>query len=355
VGVSAAASVRLAAPPISFPPSALPVLPARRAPLRALLLCLALVGAALAFAGAVTPDRATSTITPPAPLAWRNPVIATDFPDPSIVRDGTTYWATSTSSATAPGFPLMRSTDLIHWAPVGQIFTQLPGWAADSFWAPEIFIDGDGVRVYYSARRRGGRLCVAVASAPVVTGPYTDHGPLVCQPAGSIDPTRTRDARGRLFLVWKEDGNAVGHGSTIWRQQMTPDGLRLIGRPRALLTSRDRWEGTVVEAPSIVVHGGWTYLFYSGNSYAWPGCRYALGVARARSIIGPFRRAPDNPILRSTGAWRCPGHAGFTGDDAGHTFLMYHAYTPARPGERDALLARVRWGRDGWPAVVTRG
>jgi beta-xylosidase len=198
-------------------------------------------------------------------------------------------------------------------------------------------------------------MCVAVATAGAVAGPYTDRGPLVCQRAGSLDPTRTRLADGRLYLIWKEDGNAVGRPSVIWRQRLTADGLRLTGPRRAMLRSQDRWEGQVVEAPELVRHGGWTYLFYSGNSYAWPSCRYALGVARARSISGPFRRAPHNPILQSAGAWRCPGHAGFTGDDAGHTFLMYHAYTPARPGERDALLARVRWGRDGWPAIVTPG
>lgn len=315
------------------------------------LLALAII-VVVALQSGVADAPAQPPVVLNAPAAWTNPVIGQDFPDPSVVRDGDRYWATSTSSASAPGFPLMTSTDLVHWTPAGTIFQQLPRWAADSFWAPEIFIDAGGVRVYYSARKRGGRLCVAVATAPAVSGPYTDRGPLVCQPAGSIDPTRTRDRYGRLFLVWKEDGNAIGRRSVIWRQRLTPDGLRLVGRPIAMLRSQARWEGRVVEAPEIVVHGGWTYLFYSGNNYGMPTCRYALGVARAKTLQGPFRRDPRNPILGSDNDWRCPGHASFTTDDANVTLAMYHAYPAANPTARDGLLSPVRWGADGWPTIT---
>jgi beta-xylosidase len=324
-----------------------------RFPLRlpALLLLVVLM---LGVKAARAQDAAAPVLTKPAPLVWSNPVIASDFPDPSVVRDGETYWATSTSSAAAPGFPLMRSTDLVHWTAAGTIFTKLPAWASNSFWAPEIFVDASGVRVYYSARKRGGRLCVAVATAKRVAGPYTDRGPLVCQRAGSIDPTTTRDRYGRRFLVWKEDGNAIGRPSVIWRQRLTPDGLRLVGRPLALLRNQDPWEGGVVEAPSIVVRGGWTYLFYSGNAYGPPKCRYALGVARARSLRGPWQRAPLNPILGSSRDWRCPGHASFVTDDDGRDFVVYHAYRGTDPplGQRYGLLDRLRWGSDGWPTVA---
>jgi beta-xylosidase len=299
-------------------------------------------------------DAAAPVPVRPAPLSWRNPVIETDFPDPAVVRIGDTYWATSTSSASAPGFPLMRSTDLVHWQPAGTIFARLPAWASDSLWAPEIFADAAGVRVYYTARRRGGPLCVAVATAPRVTGPYTDRGPLVCQPNGSIDPTFTRDAYGRPVLIWKEDGNARGRPSQIWRQRLTPDALRLVGRPSVLLRNTERWEGGVVEAPEIVVRDGWTYLFYSGNTYGPPRCRYALGVARARSLRGPWTRAPANPILRSDASWRCPGHASFVSDDDGREFVVYHAYRSSEPalGARYALLDRVTWDdADGWPRI----
>ena len=139
---------------------------------------------------------------------WSNPIFPGDHPDPTIVRVGRTYWTTSTSGDWAPAFPLYRSTDLHHWTAVGSIFPQTPAWAGGSFWAPELVVDGDRVLVYYVARRRGGPLCVAAATADQPTGPYIDHGPIVCEQDGSIDPAFARDEQGRPFLIWKEDGNS---------------------------------------------------------------------------------------------------------------------------------------------------
>lgn len=314
--------------------------------LLAVVLTLGVRAAAAQDADAPVPTRVPA-------LAWRNPVIEADFPDPAVVRVGETYWATSTASPAEPGFPLMSSTDLVHWSPAGTIFPRLPAWAGDSLWAPEIFADSAGVRVYYTARRRRGPLCVAVATAPRVSGPYTDRGPLVCQPDGSIDPTFMRDGYGRPFLIWKEDGNARGRPSQIWRQRLTPDGLRVVGRPSVLLRNTDAWEGGVVEAPEIVVRDGWIYLFYSGNAYGPPRCQYAVGVARARALRGPWTRAPGNPILSSAAAWRCPGHASFIADDDGRQFVVYHAYRSTEPGlgARYALLDAVTWDDDGWPRI----
>jgi beta-xylosidase len=323
----------------------------RRPPsLPRLLVALLVVLGALGAAGA---DADTAVAPAPSPLSWQNPVVASDFPDPSAVRVDGVYWATSTSTASAPGFPLLRSTDLLSWEVVGTIFTRPPRWAKDSLWAPEIVVDETGTRVYYTARKRRGPLCVAVASAPTPAGPYTDHGPIVCQPAGSIDPAVVRDTAGRPYLVWKEDGNAVRRPSRIWIKRLRKTGLGLIGPRRELLRNSARWEGSVVEAPEIVAHDGWLYLFYSGNVYGPPPvCAYALGVARSRSIFGPWQRNPANPILRSNQAWRCPGHASPVSDENGRLFVLYHAYRAAGGSvARVGLLDAVTWTDDGWPTV----
>jgi beta-xylosidase len=315
------------------------------------LLGLLICAGALSAGAAHAEDAAAPA---PVPLTWSNPVVAEDFPDPSAARVDGVYWATATSTAAAPGFPLMRSTDLLHWERAGSIFVRRPSWATDSLWAPELVVDESGVRVYYTARRRGGRLCVAVATAPAPAGPYTDRGPILCQRVGSIDPTFTRDAAGRPYLVWKEDGNAVGRPSRIWAKRLRRTGLGLIGPRTELLRNADRWEGSVVEAPEIVAHDGWLYLFYSGNTYGpAPACSYALGVARARSLTGPWQRSPANPILRSNAQWRCPGHASPVTDESGRLFLLYHAYRAAGGAlaPREAMLDVVDWGADGWPSV----
>lgn len=301
--------------------------------------------------------RAGDAFVPaPTALSWRNPVLPEDFPDPSATRVDGVYWATATSSQRAPGFPLMRSIDLVHWEPAGTIFPHIPAWADGELWAPELVVNQDGTLVYFTAHRRGGGLCVGVASAPGPAGPYTDHGPLVCQRAGSIDPTVARDADGRPYLLWKEDGNAVGEPSRIWIKRLRRNGIGVIGPRRELLHNQERWEGAVVEAPEVVAHDGWLYLFYSGNTYGpAPHCAYALGVARSRTLFGPWQRAPTNPILRSNSAWRCPGHASPVSDSMGRTFLLYHAYragdASAAAAPRQALLDRVTWSPDGWPLV----
>jgi xylan 1,4-beta-xylosidase len=310
-----------------------------------------LVLAGLGVAGA----RADVAMAPlMARLYWQNPVVPSDFADPSTTRVDGVYWATATSTLHSPGLPLMRSTDLLHWKYVGSIFRRPPGWTIGPLWAPELIVDEGRVLVYYSGRRRRGRLCVGVASAPAPAGPYTDHGPLVCQSAGSIDPTQVRDAQGRPYLVWKEDGNAVGRPSRILIQQLRPDGLRRIGPRRELLRNADPWEGAVVEAPEFVAHDGWLYMFYSGNTYGPPpNCSYALGVARSHDLFGPWERDPANPILRSNQAWRCPGHASPVSDGAGRLFLLYHAYPVAGAANatRDALLDLVTWTPDDWPTI----
>jgi xylan 1,4-beta-xylosidase len=308
----------------------------------------------LAVAGSAGARADDAAAPAPAPMVWQNPVLPGDFPDPSAARVGNGYWATSTSTAGAPGFPLLQSDDLLHWRQVGQIFTTTPAWADGSLWAPELVVDQEGTRVYYTAHRKGRGMCVAVASAPAPEGPYADHGPLVCQPAGSIDPAQVRDAAGHPYLVWKEDGNAVGQPSRIWIKRLRADGLGLIGPRRQLLRNWDRWEGPVVEAPEIVARGQWLYMFYSGNTYGpAPTCQYALGVARAKSVFGPWRRDRSNPILRSNGRWRCPGHVSPVSDGEGRLWLLYHAY-PAKADPltpRQALLDVVTWDRDAWPSV----
>lgn len=292
----------------------------------------------------------------PRALAYRNPVLRGDFPDPSVLRVGETYWATTTASWRGPGFPILRSGDAVHWTRVGQVFPRIPSWISDSLWAPELVRDPDRDRylLYYSARRARGPLCVAVADAPSPAGPWSDHGPLVCQRLGSIDPTRTTDEQGRPWLIWKEDGNNYGRQTRIWAKPLTEDGLAFSGPKHLLLRNYARWEGGVVEAPEVVRHGGWTYLFYSGNGCCRPRCAYALGVARSRTLLGPWRRDPANPILRGNDHWNCPGHASFFDDGQGHDLVLYHAYRARLRGDqrRLGLLDQVQWDASGWPSIA---
>lgn len=284
---------------------------------------------------------------------YTNPTLPGDHPDPSIIRVSADYWATATTSAWAPIFPLLHSRDLVNWTPVGAVFDKAPAWSNGSYWAPEIARDGRRFFVYYTARKKDGPLCVAVATAPRPQGPYRDHGPLVCQEAGSIDAVAVTDERGRRYLVWKEDGNSRKQPTPLWAQRLSPDGTSLVGPRHELLRNAAAWEAHLIEGPFILRRNGWFYLFYSADACCGRACNYKLGVARSRALLGPWERSPANPILAGNAAWKCPGHGSIVTTPGGRDYLLYHAYQPDdfQFSGRQGLLDEVTWGADGWPAI----
>jgi len=283
---------------------------------------------------------------------WTNPVLPGDFPDPSVTRIGNTFWATATSSNWGPVFPLLRSKNLGRWELVGHVFPdQIPAWADYYFWAPEISRDHGRTYVYYTAHQRGGTLAVGVASAARPAGPYTDHGPLVSQPAGSIDGFPMRDENDRLYLIWKEDGNSVGQPTPIWAQPLNEARTALEGEKRELFRNdAGSWEGNLVEGVSMVRHGGYFYAFYAGNGCCGSACTYATGVARAKSLLGPWEKYARNPVLVNNATWQCPGH-GTAVQYRGRWFLLHHAYAAASQQfvGRQGVLSEFGWTADGWP------
>jgi beta-xylosidase len=291
--------------------------------------------------------------TAPAQAMYQNPVIAGDHPDPSIIRVCKDYWASSTASAWGPLFPLLRSTDLVNWELTGAVLPHRPDWAAGDFWAPEISEFKGRYFVYYVARQRGGPLSVAVATADKPGGPYTEHGPLVGQEDGSIDPVPVTDTNGVRYLVWKEDGNSRNRPTPIWAQRLNDDGTKLVGEMHELIRNNVDWEGGVVEGPFILRRNDWFYLFYSGNGCCGTGCNYALGVARARSLLGPWEKNPLNPILAGNETWKCPGHGSIVTDPDGRYWLLYHAYSTTGTifTGREGMLDEVKFGPDGWPTI----
>jgi beta-xylosidase len=314
--------------------------------LRSLLVAAIVVAAtAVPLAGVINTPVARPAV--PAP----NPVLRGDWPDPTVLRSGDAWWAATTATSSR-GMPLLTSADLVHWRPAGNVLAAPPRWArADTFWAPALEQVGERFVVYYSTRRKDGRLCVAVAVADRVAGPYADAGPLTCQPLGSIDPDPTVDEEGRRWLVWKEDGNSARKPTRIWARRLTADGLRLMGPKRLLLANSRPWDRGIVEGPEVVRRAGWFYLFYSGGGCCSLKCTYALGVARSRSLMGPWAEDPRNPILAGNRRWRCPGHATFTQDAAGHWYVLYHAVRAGAPVFARSLLLDPMTFAGGWPSI----
>jgi xylan 1,4-beta-xylosidase len=289
---------------------------------------------------------------------YKNPVIPGDFPDPSVIRVGEDYYATATTGGWSPHFPILHSKDLVNWKIVGAVLYRKPEWVKGDFWAPEIVEDRGRYFVYYTARREEGKgkkgtLCVAVAVAEKPDGPYTDKGALVCQEMGSIDADFVRDENEKPYLMWKEDGNDRQKPTWLYAQELDESGTRLVGKPTRLFRNTEPWEGHVVEGSFVVRRGEWFYLFYSGNACCGRQCNYALGVARAKKLLGPWEKNPANPILAENEYWQCPGHGSIVSTADGRDFLLYHAYRRNSVGfniGREALLDEVKY-ENGWAQI----
>lgn len=280
-------------------------------------------------------------------------VLPGDHPDPSIVKIGDNYWASATTSNWMPVYPLLKSPDMVNWTTVGYVFNKLPDWADYYFWAPEISYDNGKVYVYYAAHKKGGNLCLGVASADKPEGPYKDHGPLMCQEVGSIDAFPMRDENGKLYLIWKEDANSVKKPTPIWAMEMNEDRTALIGEKHELFRNKIAWEENLVEGVSLLKHGEYYYAFYAAAGCCGVGCTYVVGVARAKHLLGPWEKDVANPVLKNNSEWICPGH-GTPIEKDGRYYFLHHAYdkkTNAFTG-RQGVLSEFKFTPDGWVKFV---
>jgi len=287
---------------------------------------------------------------------YQNPLSTENCPDPAVLRSGGAYYLVSTSGSARDAFPIRRSRDLIHWERLGSLFPEgsRPAWAKSDFWAPELHRVGRRYLAYYTARDATRRLCVGVAHARSITGPWEDLGrPLVRDDrVGMIDSHFFQDRDGRRYLFWKEDGNDLRprERTPIYLQELSHDGLSLIGRRHKVLENDRDWEGDLVEGPWVVRRGRYYYMFYSGNAFFNES--YAVGIARSRSLHGPYVKHEET-LLRRDENWLGPGHGCVVQGPRGGSYFVYHAWQRGRVGGRNPrmlLMDRVEW-HNGWPRI----
>lgn len=271
-----------------------------------------------------------------------------DFPDPSVMRVGRTYYAYSTNSGVGD-IQVIRSTDLLSWEIVGNGLAALPSWAeANRTWAPSALSSAGTFVVYYTAQdRESSRQCITRAVGGSPKGPFTDDSasPMVCQidQGGSIDPSAVIAEDGTPWLTWKSEGFGAEPAS-IWSQRLSPDGLSLVGSPVQLIRADQTWEHGVVEGPYMVLDSGAWYLFYSGGDWKTRG--YGVGYATCDGPAGPCTKPRSTPMLASDGRLAGPGGQELFRDTAGRVWMAFHAYTEpdvGYPSSRTLHLLRVRF------------
>jgi beta-xylosidase len=292
--------------------------------------------------------------------SFQNPVIPTNFPDPGILAVDDVYYAYATNGPSGH-VQVARSADLVHWHVLPDALPALPAWSdqnGEAIWAPEAIAIGDHYVLYYVAHdKRSNRQCIGVGTSDKPEGPFTDmqNQPLICQKneGGSIDPSPFRDGE-KLYLYWKNDGNCCAKPTYLYVQELSPDGLSLVGVPVRLAQNDQPWEGRVVEAPTMVKHDGSYFLFFSGNAYT--GSKYAVGYATCDSPTGPCQDAAENPILSSRMTAKPlvvgPGHQAVVQIN-NETWIIYHAWEMnggLRGDRRFVWIDQLDW-KDGKPRV----
>jgi len=303
------------------------------------------------------------------------PVFRENFPDSFVLLHGSEFIAYATNNG--PNVPMAISKDLVHWAFVGDAngkrrdaLPQLGSWAKTGFtWAPEVIQLGNRYLLYYTASdKRKNMQCIGVASAADPLGPFVDNSPepIVCQTAlgGSIDASPFRDADGKLYLYFKNDGNRVHARTSLWAQALAANGVSVTGQAVELIKDDQGWEERVVEAPTMVRSPAGYEMFFSGGFFGWNPeegglSPYAMGYASCTGPMGPCTPARDNPLLhsfndREAGCLSGPGHQSiFTVGQ--HTFVSFHAWEATsgcrkQDDRRYLYVAPIFW-MDGKPQI----
>jgi hypothetical protein len=254
-----------------------------------------------------------------------SPIFDGDFADPFALRtaDAIYLYATNTTTtkyapgAHIPAIVLTRDSGFVGKY-LGDALPTLPTWTVSGYqWAPSVWARPDGTYVmYYSTPATvpldclgnppaadcvhtpaGPRtaFCISRATSSNPAGPFVDDSSsaFVCpvSSGGAIDPSVFVDAQGTPWLLWKSDGDCCGLPTTIYSQQLSPDGLSVVGPAHRLIGASQAWEGGLVEGPSMIEQG-----MTSGSSTP-PTCGGATTTASASPTV---HRSPVPAPSRST-------------------------------------------------------
>ena len=297
--------------------------------------------------------------------------------DPVIIRQDDTFYVFCTGSRRRSGIiPIRYSKDLYNWTQCGQVFDTLPDWAtkeiagARGAWAPDISYYNGKYHLYYSVSRFGrndSAIGLVTNSTLDPNSPdykWVDHGLVVRSREGrddwnAIDPQLVIEDERNVWLCW---GSFWGG---IMMRRINPQTGKLHTTDTALhnLARRSRSgpdEHGAIEAPFIVRHDGWWYLFVSFDVC----CRganstYNIRVGRSRDVTGPYVDRAGVPMIDGGGTlvmeattphWRGPGHQAVLRDRSGD-YLVFHAYD-GQTGRPELKISTMQWP-DGWPQAGT--
>lgn len=295
--------------------------------------------------------------------------------DPAIIKQADTYYVFVTNGSPGNLIPIRCSQDLRNWKLCGHVFDKLPEWAAKEIprarapWAPDISLYNGKYHLYYAVSSFGSRDSAIGLATNQTLDPadpkyqWVDEG-LVLRSYQDKDDWNAIDPN--LFIenqrsVWLNWGSFWGG---IKMRRVDPETGKLSAKDTTMysLASRPRAQpiGGSIEAPFLIRHGGYYYLFVSFDRC----CRgvnstYNVVVGRSRKVIGPYVDKTGKPMTEGGGSlvieattknWRGPGHEAVL-QERGGDYLVFHAYhgTTGRPFLQ---ISTMVW-ESGWPRVGT--
>ena len=297
--------------------------------------------------------------------------------DPSIIRQGSTYYVYVTDPANPTGgyIPVRCSADKIAWKDCGYVFSTLPSWVAstvpgaNNIWAPDLSFFNGTYHLYYAVSVFGTQTsAIGLATSPTLdpTDPaykWTDQGPVLVSHVGdnfnAIDPNILIDSDGSIWLTYGSYWNG------IFQQGIDPaTGQVIAGTPYHLAERASSVQYDPIEGSSLVHKGNYYFLFVS-----WDFCcnadpstdNYKLAMGRSSSPHGPFldQNGTDmaagggTVILTGDGVnWSATGGATAYIDPTGGDLIVFHALS-IQQNYLDFLFVRSLTFPNDWPVIGT--
>lgn len=291
--------------------------------------------------------------------------------DPSMIKQGDTYYVFSTGDERyAKGNIMIRaSTDLVTWKLLGSVFATQPAWIAaelgnapPNLWAPDIAHFNGTYYLYYAGSSFGTNNSVIGLATNATLDPqspdykWVDQGMVVrSRPSFSwnaIDPNLSFDADGAPWLAL----GSFWTGIKLQRVDSATGKLAAADTTLYALASRG---GGPIEAPAIVYHAGYYYLFVSFDICCkGASSTYKIMVGRAKNITGPYADAGGKPmaegggtlVLETKDRYHGPGGQAIYLDDGVYR-LVNHYYDALSNGAPKLQIHDLAWNADGWPII----
>jgi arabinan endo-1,5-alpha-L-arabinosidase len=300
--------------------------------------------------------------------------------DPSIIKEGKTWYVFATGKAPDGGqFAIRCSNDLEHWKLCGHVFDAVPSWIHErspgtrDLWAPDISYVNHEYRLYYAYSLFGKNTSGIALATNKTLDPaspdykWIDKGLVFESKAednfNAIDPNLVVDAKGGEWLVFGSfwDGikmRRLDDSGMLSKTDTTLYALARRARPEEAAPAPPglpaNWQA--IEAPFIVHHGGYFYLFTS-----WDLCcrglksTYKTTVGRSKPVTGPYVDATGKPLTEGGGTllltansrWLGPGGESVYLGPHKQDLIVFHAYD-AKTGRPSMQLSTVDW-TGGWP------